>query len=95
MTDMDNEAAAENQLVIYYEQEQYALVYYLEHAKPGPVLRQIAEDRIKALDIKKGKADPSRYFPVTSAMPGIYLEERETVGTRKKELVSVTYKYHL
>lgn len=71
-----------------YEQEQYALVYYLEHGNPGSVLRQIAEDRIKALELKKGKADPVKYYPLTSPMPRLDFEECETVGTCKKELIS-------
>ncbi|HEY1025328.1 MAG TPA: hypothetical protein VGE26_09210 [Sphingobacteriaceae bacterium] len=35
------------------EQEQYALVYYLQNGNPGPVLRQIAEERIKWLEQRK------------------------------------------
>ncbi|ASU34374.1 hypothetical protein [Mucilaginibacter xinganensis] len=79
---------ADRLLMNSYEDEQYALVFYLKHGNPGPVLKQIAEERIKDLEFKKSKMDPVKYYPVKSPMPRLEFErECETVGTCKKELL--------
>lgn len=64
----------------YFEEEQYALVYYLEHGKPGPVLRQIAEDRILELEFKKQSIEPLKYSPVIIPIPRVEWEDCLTVG---------------
>jgi len=67
----------------YYEEEQYALVYYLEHGKPGPVLRQIAEDRIRYLYCKKQEIAPLEYCPIIIPIQRIEWEDCLTVGDYK------------
>ena len=66
-----------------YEDEQYALVYYLEHGNPGPVLRQIAEERIRYLEFKKNKVEPIKYYPIESNAPMLIEDNSLTVGDLK------------
>lgn len=62
-----------------YEQEQYALVFYLEHGSPGPIFKQIAEERIQALEFLKRRTKPTKYYPTESAYPRLEVDKTPTV----------------
>ena len=63
-----------------FEREQYALVYYLQHGNPGPVLKQIAEDRIRFLEFRKNRSEPINYYQTESKAPLLTIDKALTVG---------------
>ena len=70
-------------IIVAIEQEQYALMYYLEHGNPGPVIGQIAVERIKTLELKKQKFNPLKYTGAEYNPPKLILDRVLTVGDLK------------